>query len=177
MLARGYQVKAEKAARLPVVTLLADYALLARYNNYDEYFNTFRRNNFQVGASITIPLFPDSCTKARAARAEIDVSRTRAELNGARSRITAETGKTWQNLQQAQSDLEFARADLDLSRQEVSLLLDKSAAGKATLAELERSRFQENEKWLQFYEANARVELARYELLHKTGGLLAAVRR
>ncbi len=177
LVAGGYQVKAEKAARLPVMSLVADYALLARYNNYDQFYNSFKRNNFQVGASISIPLFGNSDARARAARAEVGVDRVREELKAARGRITVETGKAWQALQEAQSALEFARMDLDLARQELSVLIGKMSEGKATLADLEKSRFVENEKWIQFYSANSRLELARYELLHQTGALLAAVRR
>ena len=177
LVARGYQVKAERAARLPVMDFVADYAMLARFNNYDEFYNTFKRHNFQIGASISIPLFPDSVVRANAARAEIEVSRTRTELGAARGRIATETSKAWETLQDAGDGLKLARLDLDVAREEVSVSIDKMAEGRATLADLEKARFQENEKWLQFFQANSQLELARFELLHDTGTLIAAIRQ
>jgi outer membrane protein len=45
LLAEALDIKAQKAARLPRVDLVAEYGLFTRYNNYDSYFQTFQRHN------------------------------------------------------------------------------------------------------------------------------------
>ena len=54
--AKGLEIKGDKAQRLPKVDLVAQYALLTRFSNYDQYFAKFQRNNGQLGASIQVPL-------------------------------------------------------------------------------------------------------------------------
>src|SRR5581483_11853950 len=61
ILAKQLDVRSFKAARLPVVDLVAQYALFAHYN-YEQYFQKFQRNNFQLGASVAIPIFIGSAT-------------------------------------------------------------------------------------------------------------------
>ena len=48
--------RGEKAARLPRVDLVAQYGLLAKFNNYADYFSQFQRNNGEIGVSFQIPL-------------------------------------------------------------------------------------------------------------------------
>src|ERR1019366_6269712 len=43
--AKGFEIKGDKAQRLPKVDLVAQYALLSKYNHYQQYFASFSRNN------------------------------------------------------------------------------------------------------------------------------------
>jgi len=58
LLAKGFDIRAAHAARLPTFDLVAQYALLSKFNNYAEYFNKFQRNNGQLGVSFQVPLVP-----------------------------------------------------------------------------------------------------------------------
>src|SRR5690606_38595963 len=60
IMARGLQVRSERAARLPRVDLVAQYGLFSRFNNYEDYFQRFQRNNGQIGISIQLPILPGS---------------------------------------------------------------------------------------------------------------------
>ena len=60
-------IKAYKSSRLPQVGLVAQYAYFAKYN-YEQYFQKFQHNNFQLGASIVVPLFVGSAAQALAAQ-------------------------------------------------------------------------------------------------------------
>ena len=62
VLAKELDVRSFKAARLPQVDLVAQYALFAKYN-YVNYFQKFQRNNFQIGASVAFPLLIGSASK------------------------------------------------------------------------------------------------------------------
>ena len=174
--AKGFEARAHREARLPKVDLLAQYGLLARFNNYDQFFNRYQRHNVQFGASFAIPLFASPADEARAARAGVEGRRLRAELEQARGRIEGRARDAWRQLQDAELVLEVARADLDLSREQVTVLLAQAQEGRASLAQLEQARVAENEKWQQLGEARYGVERARLELLRSANQLSAALR-
>ena len=54
--AKTLEIKGYKAQRLPKVDLVAQYSLLAPYDNYKQYFARFQYNNFEFGASFSIPV-------------------------------------------------------------------------------------------------------------------------
>jgi outer membrane protein TolC len=139
------EMRGVKAQRLPRVDLVAQYSLLAKFNNYAEFFSKFQRNNEQIGMSFQVPLAVGPGVGAQVAQAEADISRLKAELNNARNRI--------------RSDLQQA------FRQE----------GRATLRQVEEARVGENDRWMAFYDAQYSMERARWSVLRLTGDLLAAV--
>jgi outer membrane protein len=176
LLAKGFQARAYRASRLPRVDLIAQYALLARFNNYDDFFRTFQRNNGELGASIIIPLFPDPSQEARAAQSDIEARRLKVQLNSTRSKIQTDTLKAWEKIHDAETGREVARMDLDVSRDQVSVLLAQMEEGRATLRQVEEARFQEGERWLAYYDMRYAVERARMELLKETSALTGALR-
>ena len=176
LVAKGFEAKSFRAARLPKIDLVAQYALFARYNNYEDYFRTFSRHNAQLGASFQIPVFPDAQQEARAAQADIDGQRLRADLSTKRNHVQGETRKAWQRIREAESLRELAKLDLDVSREQISVILAQVDEGRSTLRQVEEARFQENERWLAYYDARYSVERARLELLKETGALIAAIK-
>jgi outer membrane protein TolC len=176
LIAEGLDIRAQKAARLPRVDLIAKYGLLARFNNYEDYFNTFKRHNALVGMSFQIPLLVGPAASALSAQAEINSSRLRVQRNSARSRISLDTRKTFRAVQEANTASDVARLDLDVTREQLSVLLAQYGEGRASLRQVEDTRFLENEKWIAFHEAQYALERARLDLLRQTGDLLAAIR-
>lgn len=173
--AKGFEIKGDAAARLPVVDLVAQYALLAK-SNYENFFTRFQRNNGEIGVSITIPLITGSAVKGLTAQAQTDVLELRTQLNQVRNRIQLDTQKTYQELQKASSAQEVARLDLDYTRDQVSVLLAQLGEGRATQQQVDNARLTEQEKWIVFYDAQHAVENARLDLLRQTGTLQAALR-
>ncbi len=175
MLAKGLEVKADKAQRLPRVDLVAQYALFSNYNHLDEYFRKFQRNNSELGFSIQVPLLPGPGISAQVAQAEADTLKLKAEMNAARSRIALDIHQSYQTIRRAETARQVAQADLDLARESLDLLLAQMNEGRASLRQVEEARVMENEKWLAFYDAQFASEKARYELLKNTGQLVAAL--
>jgi outer membrane protein TolC len=173
--AKGFEIKEDAAARLPVVDLVAQYALLAK-TNYENFFTRFQRNNGELGVAITIPLVTGSAVKGLSAQARTDVLELRTQLGQARNRIQLDTQKIYQELRKAASAQEVARLDLDYTREQVSLLLAQLGEGRATQQQVDNARLTEQEKWIAFYDAQHAVENARLDLLRQTGTLLAALR-
>lgn len=174
--AQGYRVRAERAAKLPSLSLVAQYGVFARFNNYDEFFRKFQRHNGQLGLAFEIPLFTGSAVAARAAAAELEVERLRTELETARRRIAVDTRRQFEHVKTAEAAAEVARQDLELARENLSVVLARQQEGRAWLRDVEAARHLEQEKWLAFYDAQYALEAARFRLLSQTGALLAQLR-
>jgi outer membrane protein len=173
--AKGFEVKEAEATRLPVIDLVAQYALLAK-TNYQNFFTRFQRNNGELGVSIQIPLITGSASKGLAAQAQTDILELRTQMGQIRNRIQLDTQKSYQELEKARSAQEVARLDLDYTRDQVSLLLAQLGEGRATQQQVDNARLTEQEKWIAFYDAQHVVENARLDLLRQTGTLQAALR-
>jgi outer membrane protein TolC len=175
LIAKGIDVRAQKAARLPTIDLIAQWGLFAKYNNYASYFRTFQRNNGEIGVSITVPVWTGPGPNAARAQAEDEAARLRIQMADTRNRISLETHQNFQTLHKADTAREVARLDLEVSRDQVSILLTQMNEGRATVQQLEQARVTENEKWIVFYDAQYAVEKAGWDLLHHTGNLIAAL--
>lgn len=173
--AKGLDVRAQKATRLPTVDLVAQYGLFAKFNNYTNYFQSFQRNNGEIGMSITIPLLRGPGASAALAQAETEAAHLRIEMNAARNHISLETRQNYQALRKAETARDVARLDLEVARDQISILLAQTNEGRATLQQLELARFTEDEKWISFYDAQYAVQKAGWDLLRQTGNVLAAL--
>jgi len=176
LLAKGYDVRAQRAARLPRLDLVAQYGLLARFNHYEDFFRKFQRHNGQLGISFQVPLWSGPGVAAGVSQAEAEAAQLRIQLRHVRSRIAADTHVGYDNLRQAEAAQELARLDLEVAREQVSLLLVERQEGRAALRQIEEARIAETDKWIAFYQAAASLERARLNLLRLTGGLAAALR-
>ena len=87
LIAKGLEIKGTEARRLPQVDLVAQYALFAKYNDIQQYFAKFQRNNGEIGASIQMPLFSGTGIKAAIAQLDTDQQHLRIELQSAKDRI------------------------------------------------------------------------------------------
>ena len=175
LMATELQTRSARATRLPTLDLVAQYGLFARFNNYDEYFNRFQRNNAQLGVSITVPLFLGAAAQAQATQAALQTARLRTEIQAARNRIALGVDEDFLLLRRAQTALEVSRLDLDVARESLSVLLKRHEMGEGSLADVEAARRLESEKWIAWLGAQHQIERARFALLHRTGALLAAI--
>lgn len=174
--AKVLEIKGDKAQRLPKADLVAQYALLTHYSHYDEYFRTFKRNNGELGASFSVPLFTGPGVKAVITQAEADQQHIRAEIDAARNKIMLDLHQAYTNIETSEGARRLAQAELDLARSQLSVLLAQMNEGRASLRQVEEARFGEDEKWIAFYDAQFNVERARLNVLRQTGQLAALMR-
>ena len=71
---------------------------------------------------------------------------------------------------------QVTKAELDLAHEQLSILLAQMNEGRAALKQVEEARFNEDEKWIAFYDAQFNAEKARLMVLRHTGELAAALR-
>ncbi len=176
MIAKGLDVKAAKAQRLPRVDLVAEYALFSTFNHLNEYYQKFQKNNTELGVAISVPLLPGPGISAQVNQAEEDRAKLRAEYNTTKNQIALNIHQQYQQLRKVQTSKELADADLDYAREALTVVMSQMKEGRASLRQVEEARVVENEKWLAFYDAQFAAERARLALLKETGGLVAALR-
>ena len=175
ILAKAMDVRSYKAARLPQVDLVAQYAFFAKYN-YEQYFQKFQHNNYQIGASVAIPILIGSASNGMAQEAYTDMQKLRIQMDQTRNRILSDTRRSYQMWQNAQSMRNLARMQLDLAREDLTVLLAQNGEGRVPIGRVEQARLEESNKWMVFYEADAQELRAKFAILRQTGNLLAAVR-
>ncbi len=176
LLAKGFEMDAAKGARLPRVDLVAQYSLLARFNNYDQFFNDFQRHNFQLGMSFEIPLFTGKRISSRVGRVALETQELRLRRDATESLIELEAERLYQQVQQAEGRMKLARMELDFARESLSVEMARMDEGRADLDNVESARVAESRAWEAFYDSQYAVQKAKLDLLRQTGELVAALR-
>jgi outer membrane protein TolC len=174
--AKGYTVKAQHASWLPQVDLVAEYALLTRYNFNPDFFVRFNRHAGQIGVSIKVPVLSGIGPSALAQQAQLDSTRLREQIKSARGRISLDARRSFEELRNVEAAEEVARLDLEVTRKMVSVSLARYGEGRASATDVALLHTAENEKWITFYEAQTSRERARLNVLRQTGSLLSALR-
>ena len=174
IVSKQLEMRGERAARLPRADLVAQYAMMAKFNNYAEFFNRFQRNNGQIGMSLQLPLFSPG-VGAQVAQTQTELSRLKVELNNARNRITSDLQQSFRDVKKASSAGDVARLDLDVARAQLDVDLAMMQEGRLSLRQVEEARLAENDKWIAFYDAQYTLEKARWNVLRLTGDLLSSV--
>jgi outer membrane protein len=174
VLAKQLELRSYKASRLPQVSLVAQYALFAKYN-YVNYFQKFQRNNFQIGAAVTIPLLIGSASQGLAEQAMTDMQKIRIQMDQVRNHIITETRRSYQQWKKAESLRDLVRMQLDLAREQLTVFLAQNAEGRAPIRAVEQARLEESDRWIDFYAAETQVKRTQLAILREMGTLLAAI--
>jgi outer membrane protein TolC len=176
VMVKELDVRSFKAERLPQMDLVAQYSLFAKYN-YQEYFQKFQSNNFQLGASIRIPILVGSASHGQALQAYTDMQKIRIQKDQIRNKIISDTHRGYEQFKKAESIRDLSRMQLDLAREQLTVLLAQNEEGRTPLAEVEKARLDESEKWMSFYDAEAQVTRAKLAIMRDMGTLVASLQK
>lgn len=169
-IAEGFRARGEHRAMLPSADFAAQYGLLARYNNYDEFFKTFQRHNATIGVVLRFPFFSPS-QHARAEAADATALKARKEAEAAKNQVSEETLRLQRSVEQMAAgqevaDLEYRVAQSDLQSMQVRL-----DAGTVGWHDVQDAREQTSERYNSLQDANFQLERSRVTLLRATGEL------
>jgi outer membrane protein TolC len=168
--AQELRAKGEHRALLPSVDFAAQYALLSRFNNYDEFYNRFERNNATVGVSIRFPfLSPTQFAHAKAADAQAILARNDAKA--ARNQVSEETLRLQRSVQQLAAAAQVAELEYQVASSSVEALEIKAESSNATIHDVDDARTQSNERFSALQDAKFQLERAQITLLRATGDL------
>lgn len=171
--AKEFRLKGEKRGYFPTLELVSTYSVLAKFNNYLEFFNHFQRNNYNAGIDVQVPIF-SAQLRANIGLAQVNLEAAKASLTSKRTELSANVRQKTRRVREMDAAKEVARLELQLAQQNIAVLQAQFGEGKLNLREMEKARVDENEKWMVYLDANFQKQQAQLDLL-KTAGQLDKV--
>lgn len=164
------QARGEHNALYPSIDFAAQYALLSRFNNYEEFYRKFERNNATIGIALRFP-FLNPSQRARAAAASGEALRAKSELENTRNQVASQILRLQRSLLQLAAARDVAKLDWELSQGNLDAIGVKMQAGNATLRDQEYARIEVNDKYATFLDTSVEYDKARLQLMNLTGEL------
>jgi outer membrane protein TolC len=168
--ARQDILKGARRGYWPTVDLVGQYNVFAKFNNYQQFFSTFQRNNVGLALMIRIPVFSPK-TSANVALAGSQLSETNLNLENLRDQATVAAKQGAINVADQNAAFDVARLELKLAQENLAVVQTRFDQGQATLKDLEQARLDEGEKWLAFLDADFARQQAELALMQMTGRL------
>jgi len=168
--AREFKLKGEQGGRWPSFSLIGQYNVLSKINNYTEFFDKFQRNNVIFGVQVQIPIFA-SRTSSAVAFARADLNAAMLALQRKRSELSLEVRRKARLVRETELGGDVAKLELQLAQENVRVLQAQFDQGRGSLKDLEAAHIEENDKWLAFLDANYSKQQAQLDLLRATGQL------
>lgn len=168
--ARQHLLRAAHLSYFPTLDAVGQYSIFSRFNNYDLYYKTFQRNNFNVGIEVTIPIFAAK-TRANVALAKSQLNEAEIALGNRRQQVRLQSQQTTRQSRELEASREVARLDLKVAQQTLELTQAKLDDGKATLRDVEQARLDESERWMNFLDADLAWQKSQLKVLQTTGQL------
>jgi outer membrane protein TolC len=170
--AESQRARGEHRAMLPSVDFAAQYALLAAYNNYQDFFQpgSFQRHNATIGVSIKFPLF-SATQRARADAADALALKAKKDAETAKNQVSEETLRLQRSVEQMAAAKEVADLEYQVAQSNLESLRVRVDAGSAAWHDVQDAREQVNERYNSLQDANFELERARITLLRATGEL------
>jgi outer membrane protein TolC len=171
-LARQHILHGAKLGYWPTLSVVGQYSVLGKFNNYDEYYPpaAFHRNNFDIGVQIQIPIF-SAKTRANVALAKSELSVSEIALGNKRQQVRLDLLQKQRTVRELDATREVARLDLKLAQESLQLLQAKFDQGRANLRDIENARLDESDKWVAFLDADFARQQGQLTLLRATGQL------
>jgi outer membrane protein TolC len=168
--AQSFRAKGEHRALWPAVDFAAQYAVLAKYNNYFDFYKTFQRNNATVGVAIRFP-FLSPAQHAHADAADAEALRARKDADAAKNRVSEETLRLQRAVEQLSAVHEVADLEYQVAQSNLEASQVRMDAGTATLHDVEDARSQANERYNTLQDSSFELQKARITLLRATDEL------
>lgn len=163
-----------RSARLPTLDVVGQYSLLARFNNYDDFFRRFQRHNWQVGVAFEIPMFTGRSIAERVARERLHERELALQRDARQAALEVDGLRAQARLQQAERLAKLAMQELEFARQNIDVLLAQFDEGRVALDELERARLVESTAWGRLVTSRYEIAKARLGVVYATGRIRTA---
>jgi outer membrane protein len=169
-LARQHILHGAKLGYFPTLSVLGQFSILSKSNNYLEFYKKFERNNGSVGIQLTIPIF-SAKTRANIELAKNELNASELALGNKRQQVRLDLQQKQRNVRELDASREVTRLDLKLAQESLQLLQAKFDQGRANLRDIENARLDESDKWVAFLDADFARQQGQLTLLQATGQL------
>ena len=168
--AKLFQARGEHKQLYPAVDLVGAYALFSKYNNYEDYYKTFKRNNGAIGVEIRFPVL-NKAQKDRSEALYSEAQRARKDAEGAKEQVSTETLKLQRTVAQLSAARDVAKLEYQLSQNSTQATQAKVDSGQATLRDQQQAQLDENDRYSTLLDATYELDKAQMQLLKQTGDL------
>jgi len=185
--AQYLRAQGEHRSFWPTVDFAAQYALLSRFNNYQNYYipsrpcttslgeflcvaSSFQQNNATFGVSIRFPLF-NLAQRSRAQQADADAVKATKQAEATRNQVSEETLRLQRSVAQMQAAREVAQLEYEIAQKNLSAVRTRMDAGTATLHDLDDAHAQASERFITLQDVTFELERSQLGLLRSTGDL------
>jgi outer membrane protein len=168
--AKQHHANAERRALYPSVDLAGQYAVLARFNNYDQFFLKFQRNNVTIGGAIRLPLLNQG-QRAAAEAARFDAIRARREADTVKQQVSTETLRLQRSVEELTAARDVAQLEHQLALSDIDTTHARIESGGATLKDEENARVAEHERYTAYLSSSFDLDKIQVQLLRQIGDL------
>lgn len=185
--AQYLRAKGEHRALWPSFDFAAQYALLSKFNNYQNYYipshpcvtpvgqvlcvsNVFQQNNATVGVSIRFPVF-NASQRAKAQLADADARKASKQAEAAKNQLSEETLRLQRSVAQLEAARDVAQLEYEIAEKTLSSVQTRMDQGTANLHDLDNARTQVSEQFIALQDASFELQRAQLGLMRSSGDL------
>ena len=171
-IAQGFRARAEHRALWPSLDFATQYAVLAKFNNWTQFFPTkaFERNNATVGVVIRFP-FLNFSQRAHAQAADADAIHATKEVENTKNQVSQEVLKLQRSVEQLKAAQDVSQLEYELAQSNVNAVEIRMNSGSAGIHDEADARTDLAEKFGSLEDAKFQLQRARIGLLRATGDL------
>jgi len=152
------------------VDAVGQYALLSRFNNYDQFYKRFERNNGAVGLVIRFG-FLNRAQAAHAREADAEAVKAQRQVDTIKSQVSAEVLRAQALLKQLAAARDTAQLEYALSRAETKKLDVNAEIGKTALGDQVTAHISADQKFEELLDATFELRKAQLQMLNATDDL------
>jgi outer membrane protein TolC len=170
--AMDFRARGEHRALWPTFDFAAQYALLAKFNNWEQFFqkNSFQLNDASLGVVIRFP-FLNPAQHAHAQAADAEAFKAHNDVKVAKNQVSEETLKLQKAVEQLAAAQQVADLEYQIARSNFEATQVRVSGGNATLHDSEDARVQAVARYEALQNANFELERTQIALLRVTGKL------
>jgi outer membrane protein TolC len=170
--AMDFRARGEHRALWPTFDFAAQYALLAKFNNWEQFFqkNSFQLNDASLGVVIRFP-FLNPAQHAHAQAADAEAFKAHNDVKVAKNQVSQETLKLQKAVEQLAAAQQVADLEYQIARSNFEATQLRVSGGNATLHDSEDARVQAVARYEALQNANFELERTQIALLRVTGKL------
>jgi cobalt-zinc-cadmium efflux system outer membrane protein len=170
--AKEFRARGERKQLYPAIDFVGQYSVLARFNNYDEFFQKFQRHNVTAGIAIRFP-FLNPVQRAAADAAQADAAKSRKEAQTVKEQVSTETLKLQRSVEQLSAAREVAQLEHQLAQSDIESTHAKIESGAASIKDEENARVAEHERYTAYLNSSFELDRAQIQLMRQIGQLEA----
>ncbi|HZU32861.1 MAG TPA: TolC family protein [Candidatus Angelobacter sp.] len=168
--AKAFRAKAEHDQLYPAIDFVGQYAVLARFNNYDQFFQKFQRHNVTAGVAVRFPFF-NPVQHAAADVAKADAVKSRKEAQNVKEQVSADTLKLQRSIQQLAAARDVAQLEHQLAQADIEATHAKIESGGASIKDEQNALVVEHERYTAYLNSTFELDRAEIQLMRQAGQL------